>query len=452
MNITKENTGELTAVIKIQLEKSDYADQVKQVLNKYQKQAQMPGFRKGKVPFGVVKKMYGAGATVEEVNKIVSENLQKYIQENKIETLGQPIPNIEKTGQIDFDNGETFEFYFDLGLVPEFNLDGLNDLKVEYTKIVVDDETVTKFIEDAQSRLGETSHPEVIEEGDLIPCELIQLDEEGNEVEGGIRNETSLDLEQIQLKTIKKQIIGLKKDEETVFDLMRAVKKVSEITKLLNIDKDAAGKISGNYKLVVKDIVRVKRAELNDDFFKKVYPTAEIKTEDELREKVREDAQQAYSSESDRFFTISAMKAIDEKLNISLPDEFLKNWILSTNQENITPDQLENQYSNYADSFRKQLIEAKLMKEFDIQVTPDEVKAYIRDFFTKQFPVDEADEEANARMDTMVNSILQNQEESSKIFNQILEEKVSKVVKEKVQIEEKEVSYEEFIKLATNAN
>lgn len=452
MNITKENTGELTAVIKIQLEKSDYADNVKQVLKGYQKQAQMPGFRKGKVPFGVVNKMYGASATAEEVNKIVSENLQKYIQENKIETLGQPIPNMEKTGQIDFDAQETFEFYFDLGMAPEFSLEGINDIKVDYNKIVVDDATVEKFIEDAQGRLGETSHPEAIEEGDMIPCSLVQLDEEGNEVEDGIKSETTLELDQIQLKTIKKQIIGLKKDESTDFDLMRAVKKAGEIAKLLNIEKDEASKVSGNYRLTVKDIIRVQRAELNEDFFKKVYPMETIETEEQLKEKVRQDAEQAYSSESDKFFTMKAMEALDNKLALQLPDEFLKNWILGTNQENITPDQLEAQYNSYAESFRRQLIESKMMKEFDIQVTPDEVKEYIRNFMSKQFPMQDGDDEAKERLETIVNAVLQNQEETQKIFTQILEEKVAVVMKEKVKIVEKEISYEDFVKLVTNAN
>ncbi|MCF8345324.1 MAG: trigger factor family protein, partial [Bacteroidales bacterium] len=207
MNITKEETGDLTATIKIEVQEDDYKDSVKTVLKDYQKKANMPGFRPGKVPYGIINKMYGKPVIADEVNKLISDSLNNYLQENKIEILGHPIANSEKTKPIDFEHDKSFSFYFDIGMAPEVGLELSDKIKIDYHDIKVDQKTLDKFLDDIRKRNGTHVHPDISKEGDIVRGQMTELDENGNTKENGIDVETSLLTDFIKLKSVKKEMI-----------------------------------------------------------------------------------------------------------------------------------------------------------------------------------------------------------------------------------------------------
>jgi len=361
MNITQESTGDLTATVKIELVKEDYEDQVNTVLKDYQRKANMPGFRPGKVPMGMVKKMYGNAVLAEEVNKIISENLNNYLTDNKIKTLGHPLPNEDRQEMIDFETQETFDFFFDLGLQPEVSTELSDNIKVDYHKIKVDDKSVNKYIEDLRQKNGK---PIEGEEGD----------------EGA---------------------------------------------------------------------PKIEPAELNEEFYAAVFPGVEIKDEATFREKLAEQLEVTFAQESDRLFMRHTADTLIDESGVQLPDEFMKRWLTESGEAQIKPEDIDTHYNEYARALKWQLIESKIVADHDIQVSPDDVREQIMGYF--QTP-GEVDEETKKRLNDIADSIMQNQEEVKRIYDQLLDTRMRDLLKSTVKLRNKEISYDDFIKLATETN
>ena len=256
MNITQENNGELTAIIHINLKEEDYQDSVKKQLTDYQKKANMPGFRPGKVPMGMIKKMYGKGVLVEEVNKTVSDALNNYILENKINVLGYPLPNTEKTTQLDFDKAESFDFYFDIGIAPDFEIELSDKIAVPYYTIKVEEKDIDKAVKDIQVRFAEEENPEVAEETDGFQGKFFELDGEGNLVEGGVEHHAFFRIEDIKLKTIQKKLIGKKAEDAVDFNLTKAFKDENKVRSLLHLHEGQEDKLNADYQFVIEKVVR----------------------------------------------------------------------------------------------------------------------------------------------------------------------------------------------------
>lgn len=358
MNITQESTGDLTATVKIELVKEDYESQVNKVLKDYQKTATMPGFRPGKVPMGMIRKMYGKAVLAEEINKIISENLNNYLVENEVKTLGHPLPNEDKQEMIDFDSQEKFEFFFDLGLQPEVETEISDKIKVDYHKIKVDDKSVDKYIEDLRMKNGR-------------PAES----NEGNEGE-----------------------------------------------------------------------MKIEPAELNEAFYAAVFPGQDIKEEADFREKLAEQLEISFGQESDRLFMRNIADKLIDDSGIQLPDDFMKRWLSESGEAQIKPEDIDTHYDEYARALKWQIIESKIVKDHDIQVTPDDVREQIMSYF--QTP-GEVDEETQKRLNEIADSIMQNQEEVKRIYDQLLDNRMRDLLKSTVKLRNKEVSYDDFIKLAT---
>ena len=281
MNITQESTGDLTAVVKIELVKEDYENQVNTVLKDYQRKATMPGFRPGKVPMGMIKKMYGKAVLAEEVNKVISESLQNYLTENEIKTLGHPLPNEDKQEMIDFDSMEKFDFFFDIAMHPEINIELSDKIKMDYYKIKVDDASVEKYFEDLRKRNGTPTNPEKSEEGDLLRGKAVEL-EEGKIKEGGVENETTIGVDSIKLKTIQKKFIGKGAGDKIVFNPMKATKNETEVASMLGIDKTNDA-LNSDYEFTVENVSRFEPADVNDEFYATVFPDQQFKDEAEFR-------------------------------------------------------------------------------------------------------------------------------------------------------------------------
>lgn len=450
MNITKESTGDLTALIKIELNEADYKDQVKNVLKDHQRKANIPGFRPGKVPFGMINKMYAKPVMAEEINKKVSDSLNKYIVDEKLEILGYPLPNKDKTEEIDFDTQIDFEFYFDIALTPEFEVKLNDKLKVNYYKIKADDSIVDKYLKDLQIRNGVSSNPETSEETDTLKGEFVELDDKDEAKEGGFTNTTSIDLDIIKLKTEKKKFIGKKVGDAIVFDPMKATKSAIETAALLNVGVEVAEKLESKFQFTIAEITRTELAEVNEDLFKLVYPQDDIKDVEQLKDRIRKDAETSFVAEADRQFMNNAVELLIKEAKIELPDEFMKRWLLESNQGKVTAEQLETQYDSYVKSLKWQLVEQVLVKDHELEVKEEDIKNQIKGYF--QNMSQEPNEEADNRMDEIVNSIMQNKDEVKRIYDQLYDVKLSDLFKANLKLVNKNISYEEFVKLATQIN
>lgn len=452
MNITQESTGDLTALITVEINEKDYADKVKSSLNDYRRKANVPGFRAGKVPFGIVNKMYGKAVLGEEVNKVLSEKLSSYITENKLNLLGNPLPSLENKDKADLENDKDFTFYFDIALSPEINLELNNKIKVNYYDIEISDKMVDDYVLDIQNRFGEHSHPEAVAEGTEVEAEFKQLDAEGNVLEGGIAHKGKFKVDDIKLKTISKKFLGKTKGDKVVFDPMKAFKDIDKVAAILAVAKEMIEDLKADFEAEITEIHLTIPAEINEDLYKKAYPSDEVKTEEDFRAKIKEDAAKQFVGESDKLFMSETVDMLIEKANIEIPADFMKRWVLANNEGKLTAEQIEVQWPSYENSLKWQLLQDKIFKENDIKVEQAEVREHIKGFIGGQyFGGAAADPAMMSQMDGIVDSVMQNKEEVNKIYDQLYDKKLQEVFKEKLSLKNKSISLENFIKKASQA-
>ncbi len=451
MNVTQEKTGDLTAVLKIEVAAADYAEAVEKDLKEYRRKANMPGFRPGQVPMGIVKKMYEKPVRAEQVQKVMSDAMYKFIDDNKLSLLGSPMANNEKTPIIDWDTQSDYTFYFDIAFAPEFELD-LTSKEATYYDITPTDEMLDKFVDDIQRRFGNFESPEQIGENDLVYGEIEELDENGEVKEGGIKTPTSLSVDLISMVTIKKKFIGAKKDDVITFNLAKAFKNTTEIAAMLRIDKEQAKEFKSDVNFKVSSISRVTKHELNEDLYEKAYKGKEIKTEEAFRAAAKEDLCSTYTNQSERMFMNEASKLLVENTKVELPDEFLKRWLIETNQDKDSKEITEN-YDKYRDSIKWQLIEGKLIEKFKLDVTAEELKDYYKTaLINNYFPIPEgADEEqikeTQAAIEKVANNMLENKEQSRQVYEFLFEQKLTKALLGEMKLAKKQVTTDEFAKI-----
>jgi len=347
MNIKQEKLTELTSKLTIEVAEQDYQGQVKKTLTGFQQKANIPGFRPGKVPFGMIQKMYGNSVMVDEVNKVLSDALNKYIDDNKLELLGQPIP-AEDNEIADFDVAKDFTFHFEIAVAPEFELD-LPKIKVTNYQLTVGDEMVQKSVDSLLERF-----------------------------------------------------------------------------------KDEDGKLP----------------ELNQELFDKIYGEGNIKSEEDLRDRIRKDGERMYQQQADRKFTQDAIHAVAEGTAFDLPDDFMKRWLFVSNQEkDLTKEQIEADYDKYRNMLKWQLIEAKIIKERDIKVDRNDVKNYyINNVVSQYFPIPE-DEEGRKRIEQFAETMMENQQETKQIYDMVYDQKISDVLRAELKISNKKMDADAYIEM-----
>ncbi len=447
MDISKEANGKLNAIIQIKLTEADYSESVNQQLSDYRKKASIPGFRPGKVPMGMIKKMYGVSVLAEEVNKKVSEGLNNYILENKLNVLGYPLPNMEKTTSVDFDKQTEFDFFFDIGLAPEFELELTDKIKVPYYTIKITDKEVDNAVNDVKVRYGTEENPEKAEETDGFQGKFMELDADGNVVEEGHQHDGFFRIPDIKLKTIQKKLIGKSAGAHVDFNLTRAFKDDAKVKSLLHIQEDGDDKLKADYRFEIEKVVRSIEAELGEELYKKLYPTEEITTDEDFRKRLTEDLKGHYSRDTDRQFLAEAINTLLDLTNLDLPDEFMKRWLLESNQGKITEEQIAEQYESYGKSIRWQLIEGKIQQQFgeEIVVTEDDIRDKVRTYFAQM----SGGMDANPQMEGIIDSVLQNQEEKQRMRNELQDEKYIKLLKEQLKLKEKEVDSKKFFEIVS---
>jgi trigger factor len=452
MNVTKEMTGDLTAVLKVEVSAADYMPAVEAELKKYRKKANIPGFRPGQVPMGMIKKMYETPVRAEEVQKVMSDAMYQFVDDNKLELLGSPMSNDEKTGNIDWEKQEDFVFYFDIAMQPEFQLE-LGKQTATYYKITPDQEAIEKQIGEIQRRFGSFETPEAIEETDLVYGQIKELDAEGNVKEGGVQTVTSIAVDKIGMATIKKKFIGAKKDDAIVFNLAKAFKNNTEIAAMLRIDSETAKEFKSDVQFTVHSISRVTPHEVNEELYEKAFPGKEIKTDADFKAAIKEEMEKAYSQQADRHFLNEVSKQLVETSTFELPDEFLKRWLIQTNTGKVENKEIEDNYTMYRDSIKWQLVESKLMEQYKLEVSKEEVKTYYKEaLISNYFPkaeneTEEQAQEREAAIEKIATNMLENKEQGRQIYEFLFDQKLTQTLKENVKLDTKEVSLDEFSKI-----
>jgi trigger factor len=454
MNIEQEKTGDLTATIKIELEPADYQEKVDKQLKDYQRKANMPGFRPGKVPFGLVKKMYGKSLLYDVVNKTYSEALYQYIAENKIQVLGAPLANEEKNQPIDLDNETNLSFWFDIALAPEFTLDISDKVKVDHYRISVTDETVDKYLNEMRKRHGTFETVDTVEDNDMISGEFAELDEAGNLKEGGIKNDSFIYMEHIADEANKNKFLGLKAGDFVDVDPKKIARNEFETAYFIGKKKEELDAIKSMFRFTIKQVSRNKTAELNEEFYKKVYPNDIIENIDQMRERIRKDASEGYAKECERKFVNDASEVLRANTKFELPDAFLKRYMKETaDDQNLTKEKIEEDFEQHRNMIKWQLIENKIIKEHNLNVTEEEIKEFIKSYFRQAHKHEheeghDHDHEADEKqLDQIAESILKNEEEVKRISDKIFDDKLLDFLKNNLSVNFVDVSYDEFVKL-----
>jgi len=447
MQITQEPIDALRAHVTVKLEKQDYEDRCEKVLQTQRKQIVMPGFRKGKVPMGIVKKQYGKSVLADELNKLLSEALHKHIEKNELHVLGNPIPSKNQEDKGDWENPDSFTFTYELGLAPELELKFGWRAKFTRHIIPVDKKAIDNRVLDMQRQHGKISDEEISEEKDMLIGTFVQLDENGSPLEGGIENKSSISIEFVEDKATKKKLVGLCVRTNIVVDPNKVSKNHEDLGKMLGITHEQVHSLKGDFQFSIEEIKRLSPHEVGQSLFDKIYPQGEVKDESDFRSRIEKDLEGHFDRDAEWVFRRRFIVDLIEYMKIPLPEEFLKRWIMLSNDKPVTEEQIESEFGGYADSLRWQLLQQTVMKDQDIKITADELEAESRKFVGAQYaqygmPLDEE------TMDSVAKSVLAKEEERRKIADVIIERKVVDHLKTLVSIKEKSIPYEKFAELA----
>lgn len=441
MNIIKKDIDALNAELSITLAPQDYEERVNDAIKKVQKQAAMPGFRAGKVPVGLIKKQYGKSILVDEINKILNDSLYNYINDNKIEILGNPMPKADSA--VDFENKTEWTFDYELGLSPQFELKLDNSQSFTYNTVKVDDELVEKYLKDVKRNYGKPSNPEVAEAKDVLYIDIVELDADASIKPGGVFKSTSIGIDRLKNEAAKAKLTGAKKEDKIVISANELYDSAVDKSISLGIDKELAETFDANLQVTVKNIARMEDAELNQELFDKLYGAGNVNSEEEFRNKIKGELGIMFAQDTDRKFVETVEKTLVDKLGIRLPDEFLKRWLMAVNEKPLTKEQLEAEYPAYARSMQWKLIENKIIKDNSITVSGEEAKEEAGRFIRSQYARygQTPDETEVAKI---ADSILSKQDEAQKIYEGLYSQKVLNLLKTNCKLDTQEVSYNEF--------
>ncbi len=447
MNITKENINDLNAVLRVQIDKNDYEEKVEKVLKDYRKKANIKGFRPGMVPIGLVRKMYGKAVQLDEINKLVSESIHKYITDEKIEILGDPLPKSDENDLIDFDNQDDFTFSFELGLAPSFELKLSKKNKIHFYEIAVSEEMKDKYVQNYARRYGEFVKAESTADNDLVKGKVEAIDDNGNPVaEGPAADETSLAVNVIKDEEIKNLFIGRASGDTIDFDIRKALPNESEIAGFLKKQKDEVKDINGNFRFTISDISHFEPAPVGKELFNKIYGEGVVSTEEEFMNKIVEEISANLKLESDFKLGADIKKMALDKTEFELPEDFLKRWLLRVN-ENTDAEQIEKEFDSFRNDLRWQLIRNKVARENEIKISEEELLKEAEVITRNQFRQYGLFYITDEQVTNYARETLKREDDARRIADKILDEKVISLMKEMVKIEPKNVTDEEFNKL-----
>ncbi|MDT0553107.1 trigger factor [Urechidicola vernalis] len=436
MNITKESIDALNAVVKIEISEVDYKEKVAKVLKDYSKNATIPGFRKGHVPMGMVKKQYGKSVMIDEVNKLIQDSLNKFLVEEKLDILGNPIPKVQE--DFSWDEQE-FSFEFELGLAPVIDVKLDARKKITQYNIVADEELIDKEVENLQKRFGKMSAKDVVETGVNVTGTFVNEEKE-------IEKKFNFVLEDIKGKVNQKKFIGQNVGAVVELKSKGLFADEHKLMGATGLDHDAVHGLEIPLAFTIEDITFTELADLDQELFDKIFGEGVVTSATELREKIKEDAEKQFLGQADQQLLNAITEYLIENTKFDLPANFLKKWLAVAGENPLTEEQAAEEFEKSEKGLRYQLIEGQVIKDNNLQVTMDELKDYAKDFIKAQMAQYGNLNPEEKELEDIANRVLGNQEEAKRLQDQLISNKLLGFYKENMTFKTKEITYENFVK------
>ncbi|SDI58278.1 trigger factor [Winogradskyella thalassocola] len=436
MNITRENIDALNAVVKVDIAKEDYSDKVEKILVDYRKSANIPGFRKGHVPMGMVKKQYGKAVLVDEVNKLLQDALGKYLVEEKLDVLGNPLPKAQD--DLDWD-AEAFTFEFELGLAPEFDVELKSKKAITHYNIVADDKMINDQIEHIQKQYGKIVSQNEVTEASEITGTFTNEEKE-------IDNSTMLTLDKLKGKTNPKKFIGAKVGDVITLKTKGLFNDDHDLMTFLKVSHDDAHGLDIEVNFTITEINDRELADLDQDLFDKLFGKGIVTSVTELKDKIKEDSEKQFAQQGDQKLLNDVTENLVENTKFDLPASFLQKWMQNAGEEQMTEEQAKEEYEKSEKSMRYQLIEGKLITEHKLQVQFEELKSYSMDMIKGQMAQFGQMNPSDKELEDIAARILGNQDEVKRMSEQLMSQKLLKLYKTEANIKTKDITYDDFVK------
>ena len=414
MNITKENVDALNAVVKVDIVAEDYQDKVTKVLNDYRKTANIPGFRKGHVPMGMVKKQYGKSVMIDEVNKLLQESLNKFLVEEKLDILGNPLPRVQEDFNWDADK---FSFEFELGLAPEFDVNLQPKNKVTQYNIVATDELIEKEVENIQSRYGKMSAKDEVAEQTNVTGTFVNEEKE-------INKKSTISVKDIKGKTNLKKFVGAKVGDVLELKTKNLFEDEHKLQGALGVSHEEVHDLDIPVTFTIEEITEIEPAELDQELFDKLFADGSVKTVTELKDKIKEDAEKQFQQQADQQLLNAITENLVDNTKFDLPVEFLQKWLQTAGEKELTAEEAVEEYNKSEKGLRYQLIEGKIMKDNDIKLDYAELVDYAKGFIRAQMAQFGNMNPEEKELDDIAGRILQNQDEAQKLQSQLISQKL----------------------------
>ena len=436
MNITRENIDALNAVVKVDIAKDDYSTKVEKILADYRKTANIPGFRKGQVPMGMVKKQYGKAVLIDEVNKLLQDALNKYLTEEKLDVLGQPLP--KKQDDINWES-DNFSFEFELGLAPEFDVELKSKKSITHYNIIADEKMINEQVERIQKQYGKLVSQNAVEKDSEVTGTYTNEAEE-------IDNTVTLTLDKFKGKATEKKFIGAKPGDVITLKTKGLYDDDHELMHALKVEHDKAHGLDIEVNFTVTEINKRELADLGQDLFDKLFGKDTVKSVTELKEKIKEDAEKQFVQQSDQKLLNDVTEYLVDNTKFDLPSEFLQKWMQTAGEKEMDEAQAKEEYEKSEKSLRYQLIEGKLMEANGVKVDFEDVKESAKAMIKVQMAQFGQMNPSDKELDDIAARVLSNQEEVRRLSEQVVSQKLLNLYKEKANVKTKELSYENFVK------
>lgn len=436
MNITRENIDALNAVVKVDIAKEDYSDKVEKILIDYRKSANIPGFRKGHVPMGMVKKQYGKAVLVDEVNKLLQDALGKYLVEEKLDVLGNPLP--KQQDDLNWDS-DVFSFEFELGLAPEFEVNLKGKKAITHYNIVADDKMINDQIKQIQKQYGKIISQNEVAENSEISGKFT------NEAKG-IENVATITLDKLKGKTNSKTLVGAKVGDVITFSTKKLFNDDHDLMSFLKVSHDDAHELDIEVNFEISEINKRELADLDQELFDKLFGEGKVASVTELKSKIKEDSEKQFSQQGDQKFLNDVTEYLIEHTKFDLPASFLQKWMQTAGEEVMTQDQAKEEYEKSEKSMRYQLIEGKLIQDYKLQVQFEDLKAYAMEMIKGQMAQFGQLNPSEKELEDIAARILSNKEEVKRLSEQLMSQKLLSLYKTQANLKTKEITYDDFVK------
>ena len=434
----KKSTEPSTTFIIINIEKNDYEKNVENALNNYRKSINIPGFRKGFVPTSLIKKKYEIPTIAEEVNKLLQQELNSYIKEQGLEILGGPILN--EKGKVNWAD-DKLSFEFELGLVPDFKINLTTKKKIDYYKISADKKIIDNQILNYRKQYGKLISQTKVKE-DFEVNIYFKSDELGIDSSGIIK------LSDIKSKKAYRTISNLKAGEKTLVEIENLFKEDSKAENIFKISKEKIKTLSGNIELEIKEINQRDLSEMNQEFFDKIFGKNNIKSISEMKDKMGQEIEKDLEKQSEQKLFNDVTEFLIQETKFNLPEKFLKKWMSTTNKGNLNSDQIEEEYNKSEKGIRYKLIQEKIIKDQNFLITNDEIKEHIKEMIALQSKQYGQVIPSGDELENIIQRLMSNQEEISRISDQLMTKKMLDFFKEKAPLNPKKVTFDAFLKQA----